>query len=145
MIVHATQSDLEQWNTDTTVTFDGVDVDGYLRSASMRVDRATMTAYYAVDPADGVTPTDAKVLTALRDATCAQALAAITLAIKPNAGGAVVSRVKQSVGIGSGRITYADAAAATASLQQATAELVDDAYLILQQAGLTGRQPWLCG
>lgn len=73
--VYATEQQLTAWlPTDATLP---ADPDAALRAASERVDDMLLTAYYAVDE-DGM-PTDAAVVTALMEATCAQAAYAMDI------------------------------------------------------------------
>ena len=116
-----------------------------LRTASLAVREATETAFYAVDSVTGL-PTDATLLQAFNDATCSHAAALYTFSIDPLAGGTLESgMVESAVGIGTARITYADATAAL----EAQGELVNgiclEASRILRQSGIVLGIPWVVG
>ena len=115
-----------------------------LRTASYAVREATETAYYAADPVTGL-PTATATLAAFRDATCAQAAALHAIDIDPTAGGALEVGVQTSIGIGSARITYADAAEAVAAKQQILGGLCLEAARILRQANIVLGVPWVVG
>jgi hypothetical protein len=103
-----------------------------LAAASRTVDRALLTALYATDD-DGY-PTDDAIAEALLSATCAQAEHA------------------RSVGdpYGLGRVPVQQASIGGASFSRAQSpgtqatgrDLGPAAYDVLQQAGLTGQEPW---
>ena len=135
MLVHATASDLTAW-TGTTAPANAT---ALLRSASLLVDEATVTAVYATD--DTGKATDTTVLGALRDATCAQAAAWAALGVDPVAGPAQQGATPvSSKTLGSGSVSYDTSAAASVTVQTARAravtELADDARRILAAAGL---------
>jgi len=135
MMIYATSAELTTWGVTPPTNADAL-----LRSASILVHRATMTAVYDVDPATSL-PTDADKVAALRDATCSQVGTWIALAIDPATGGAAAAgKVVSAKSIGSGSITYAVTDAARA-LADAATSLSSEALLILADAGLTG-SPW---
>lgn len=107
-----------------------------LRSASVMVRGATRTALYAVQPSG--LPVDDDLREALRDATCAQAAAWSAAGIDPTAPVAARGRVATSKSLGSGSVTYADAASVVAAQDALRERLTDEAAAILADAGLTG-------
>lgn len=141
MLVYATSSDLQTW----TGTTPPANADQLLRTASMLVRKATMTAYYAVD-GDGM-PTDPAKRQAFEDATCCHAAAMAAAGIDPLAGGVVTKTTAAVVAkrIGTAHIEYAGAATAAAARAQLAVELAPDAYRILQQAQVIPAAPWTIG
>lgn len=136
-LIYATSSDLATW-TGTTAPANATQL---LRSASLLVRDATAAAYYTVDTAG--LPTDAVLLQAFKDATCAQAAAWAALGIDPSIGGVLTNSVKTSKGIGSASIGYGDSTAATVARANALAGLVPEARRILNAAGLVLTAPWI--
>lgn len=110
-----------------------------LRSASLLVRDATATAVYAVD-ANGL-PTDATILQAFKDATCAHAAALQTAGIDPAAAGTTPGI--SATAIGSASVTYAGAAEAAAARQRLTTELAPEALMVLRSAGLLANPPMI--
>lgn len=140
MPVYATSDDLSAWTGSPAPT----NAAGLLRTASFAVQEATETAFYQVD-VNGL-PIDSNVLAAFRDATCAQASAMTTQGVDPLAGGTYTSDgVEQSVGIGSARIQFADAADAIWASQQLLQGLCPEAQRILRLAGIQVGVPWVAG
>lgn len=145
MIVHATPAQLATWlGTDAPANAASL-----LRSASLLVDRALIGAVYATDSTGKAT--DAAVLTALADATCAQADTWQALRIDP-AKGAADDSVKPvtSKSIGSATITYEKTATGAASAStdaraRAAVTLSDNAAQILATAGLLTTRVWTYG
>lgn len=136
MLIYATSAELATWT--------GVDAPAnataLLRSASILVRRATLTAIYDVDEATSL-PTDTDLVAALRDATCSQVGTWIALAIDPATGAAAAAgKVVSAKSIGSGSVTYAVTNTAQA-LADAATSLSGEALMILADAGLTG-SPW---
>lgn len=134
MLVYATNEDLTAWPVSPLPA----NAAALLRSASLLVRGATMTARYAVD-AEGL-PSDAKVLEAFKDATTAQVGFWVAAGVDPSGGGAQTSAPVQSKKLGSGSIQYdtsvnASVAAFEAKRDAATS-LCTEAWLILQQAGI---------
>ena len=144
MIVHATVDQLagEPWN----VTADNAAV--LLRSASLLVDRALIGAIYTTDD-DGVA-TDATVLQALQDATCAQAATWAALGIDPTGGaaGATAGQVVRK-SIGSATVEYDRGSTGRSTAGDARADaavtLTDEAAQILANAGLLTTRVWTYG
>jgi hypothetical protein len=99
-----------------------------LDRASREIDRALLTAVYD--------PTDPVVVQALKDATLEQVAGTLASGDKTGLG---VTNAPQSFTIG--KIAVQKTAAASASR---TGALVDQAFAILQAAGLTGHGPWTC-
>jgi len=139
VLIYATSAELTTWLGVAAPA----NAAALLRSASILVHRATMTAVYDVDVATSL-PTDAALVEALRDATCSQVSTWIALAIDP-AKGAAGAKVVTSKSIGSASVSYANAQAlansAVSALADATTSLSQEALLILADAGLTG-SPW---
>lgn len=138
-LVYATQADYTAWTGATAPA----NIAPLLRTASMAVHEATLTAYYAVD-GTGM-PTDATVLQAFNDATCAQASALATAGIDPLAGGVMKASTASQKAVGSARIDYADASAAAASRAALLDGLCDEAQRILQQARVMTTAVWVVG
>lgn len=106
-----------------------------LRRASMVVDQMLLGAVYDVD--DDRLPTNADVVEALRDATCAQAEYARATGDASLVGAAGITQVS----IGS--LSYTKAATGTAATTTGgNGRWSPTAWEILQQAGLTGHVPW---
>lgn len=111
-----------------------------LARATERVDELTRTACYDVDPDDpDQMPTDAAVLAALVEATCAQAE---WLAATGDDGSGTAQRYSD-VQIGSVRLSTGSAstAAAAADPDQGDARYAPGAIRALRKAGLYGRAP----
>ena len=130
MLIYATSSQLAHWGADVS---DGAP--GLLRSASILVRRAILTARYTVD-AEGY-PADPKLLAALADATCSQAGTWLALAIDPAKGAANDGKTVSSKKIGSAQIDYAVYASTAQAYADAAEQLSQEAWLILADAGLT--------
>ena len=143
MLIYATTAELTTWLGVAAPA----NAAALLRSASILVHRATMTAIYDVDAITSL-PTDADQLAAFRDATCSQAASWIALAIDPAKGAAGVKSVT-SKSIGSASISYANAQAisnaAVSALADAATSLCQEALLILAQAGLLSSSSWELG
>lgn len=139
MLVYATVDDLDDWITPIPTNADAL-----LRSASLRVREATKTARYTVD-GTGLA-TDATVLQAFKDATCAHAAALATAKVDP-AGGGVLTKASTAAAksVGSASVSYADAASAAAAKASLHTSLCPDAVTILQQAGLLSGEVWVIG
>ena len=144
MIVHATEAQLATW----TGTAAPANAAVLLRSASLLVDRALIGAIYSTDTT-GVA-TDATVLQALADATCAQAATWATLGIDPTGGpaGASSGQVVAKT-IGSARIEYDRSSTGRSTAGSARADaavtLTDEALQILANAGLLTTRVWTYG
>jgi len=135
VLIYATSAELTTWGVTPPTNATTL-----LRSASILVHRATMTAIYDVDPVTSL-PVDAALVEALRDATCSQVATWSALAIDP-AKGAAGAKVVTSKSIGSASVSYANAQAisnsAVSALADATTSLSQEALLILADAGLVG-------
>lgn len=139
-LIYATTADLTAWMQPTSIPTNATQL---LRTASMAVREATESAFYAADTTG--MPTDPVILQAFKDATCAQAAALATQDINPLAGGALLDGVESSVGLLSGRITYAGTDQVLSGKKQVIGGLVREAYLILRQAGIILNTPWVVG
>jgi len=142
VLIYATSAELTTWGVTPPTN-----VTALLRSASVLVHRATMTAVYDVDVVTSL-PTDADKVAALSDATCSQVGTWIALAIDPAKGAAGV-KVVTSKSIGSASVSYANAQAssdaAVSALADAATSLCQEALLILAQAGLLSSSSWELG
>ena len=138
-LVYATSGDLTTW-TGTTAP---ANADRLLRAASILVRNATRAALYDVDQAGK--PSDADVLTAFRDATCAQAAMWAAADIDPSEGGVGVAEpAVVSKSMGGRSIQYADLSGSVTVQQdraKAARELCAEAVAILADAGLTSGMP----
>ncbi|KRE79950.1 hypothetical protein [Arthrobacter sp. Soil763] len=136
MRVYATPADLQDWiGQDKPLPANAA---GLLRSASLLVEAATITAVYDTD-ADGK-PTASAVADAFRDATTAQAAMWSAAGIDPAGGGVASSAPVSSKKLGSGAISYDTSVNASVTAfearRAATTTLCMEAWLILQQVGL---------
>jgi len=136
VLIYATSAELTTWLGVAAPA----NATTLLRSASILVHRATMTAIYDVDAVTSL-PTDAALVAALSDATCSQVGTWIALALDP-AKGAADGKTVSAKSIGSGSVTYAVSAQARAD---AATSLSQEAWLILAQAGLASGSPWELG
>jgi hypothetical protein len=139
VLIYATSADLTNWTNNDPPT----NAAQLLRTASLNVREATAAAYYNVD-GTGM-PSDANILQAFKDATCAQASALSAAGIDPLSGGVLTSSVAKSKQVGSARIDYAGADSAAASRQLLATGLCVEAGRILQQAGLVSGVAWTVG
>ncbi len=139
MPVHATVAELVAWTGEAAPA----NAAQLLRSASLLIDRETVTAVYAVNRDTG-RATDTAVLDALRDATSAQAATWAALGVDPVKGAADTSGAKVRTSLGSGTIEY-DPATVTAARAQAATELAPEAAQILAAAGLLSPRVWAHG
>lgn len=145
-LVYATADQLEAWLQDDVPD----NADTLLRSASGLVRRATASDYYDVDGAGK--PSDATILQAFTDATCAQAACWIALGIDPvggSAGALGVTGAVVSSKLLSGSVQYdttpLNNQAVINAKQQAATELCDAAIEILQEADLLRSGVWVYG
>jgi hypothetical protein len=115
-------------------------VTALLRACSGMVLSVTKLSVYATNTDTGLA-SDPNILNCMRDATCIQAAAWMTLGIDPLAGGVQVTAVKASKGIGSARIQYADAAQAAEARAAATRYLVPAAIDKLRSQNLISYWP----
>lgn len=130
-MAYATEADLVPTYLATAPT----QVELKLERASRTVDQALLTAVYDVDE-DGL-PTDPDVQEALRTATCEQVTA--WEALGEDGTGAASSW--DDVQIGSVRLARRSQTGAGGSGSAAT-RLAPQAWAALQQAGLTGHEPY---
>lgn len=113
-------------------------IDRLLRIASSWVTVAVRRATFDVDPAGN--PSDPDVVEALRDATCEQALVWVENDITP--GGVSDRGAVSSTNIGDASISY-ETSSVTAKRELLANVICDGAYMILDEAGLIGGQPWV--
>lgn len=110
-----------------------------LRSASLLITNATVASVYGVD--DAGLPSEAKVLQAFKDATCAQVAYWVAAGIDPTAGGISTAAPVRGKSLGSGRVEYDTAVSGSVTAFQAkraaAATLCAEAHMILHQAGIT--------
>ena len=132
MLIYATSAELTTWGVAPPTNATTL-----LRSASILVHRATMTAVYDID--DTGMPTDPALVEALSDATCSQVGTWVALSIDPAKGAADPKKAVVLKRIGSATIQY-DPAAAQALAAAATWPS-QEALLILAQAGLLSTSP----
>jgi hypothetical protein len=109
-----------------------------LARASRLVDQALLCAVYDVDE-DGL-PTEPSYVTALRDATCEQ----VAAWVEAGEDGTGASAEYRDVQIGSVRLARGGRGSETGAGGggSAAARLAPQAAMILQQAGLTGHEPY---
>lgn len=113
-------------------------IERLLRVASAWVAVAVRRATFDVDSAGN--PSDPDVVDALRDATCEQVLVWVENDITP---GKVADRgAVSSTSIGDASISY-ETASVTAKREVLANVICDGAYMILDEAGLIGGQPWV--
>lgn len=143
-LVYATSADFTTWTGNGSPP---TNITSLLRSASLLVTEETVTAYYTVD--DTGIPTDATVLQAFTDATCAQAAVWVGLGIDPNLAGLDRAAPIKSSKIGTANVerdtSIVSSAAALASAQAVIEDLCTDAQRILRQAGLLNTRVWTYG
>lgn len=136
----ASSTDYTNWTQTTPAPTNIVPI---LRACTSLILDATQGAIYDADPTTGLA-TDPLILAALRDATCIQAEAWVTLNIDPSTGGvAQASKTAKSKKIGTASIEYSDAEvqATTAARQAAYTGLVPQAAQFLQQRNLLAPEP----
>lgn len=121
---YATSAQLATWTATAPVNAETL-----LRSASVLVRRAIMTAIYTTVPAE-----------ALADATCAQVAAWSALGIDPAKGSADSGKVVSAKSLGSGSVQYAVYAATAQARAEAATSLCQESLLILAAAGLLGSE-----
>lgn len=137
-LIYATSADLATW-TGAAAPANAAQL---LRSASLLVREATACDFYATDTTG--LPTDTAVLAAFNDATCAHAALWAALKVDPLAGAAQV-RIQASKGIGTARISYADAQAAADAAADSLRNLCPEARRILRDAQLGSTAAWRIG
>lgn len=135
--VYATVDDFAQW----------IDADlpanarALLRTASFGVREFTATAWYDANT-DG-SPKDTAIAAVFRDATCAQAAFLLGVGYDPLSG--LVSGVETEAGVGSARVTYADALNAVERVYSGAYGLCAEARRIIAQGGIITNVPWIVG
>lgn len=142
-LIYAAPTDLATW-TNATAPANATQL---LRRASSLVRKHTATLFYATDT--GGLPTDAVVLQAFKDATCAQAAMWTAAGIDPAGGGVAPITPLRSKRIGSAALDYdtSSTSSVTAYTARTAAALTlcEESVDILQQAGLNLTQPWVTG
>ena len=142
-LIYATTTDLTAWTGATAPT----NATQLLRRASALVRKATATAFYAVDTTG--LPTDTVTLQAFKDATTAQANFWAVNNIDPASGGLTQSGILSSKKIGSASLTYDTVGTGSVTAYQAraaaTSDLCEEAFDILQGAGVNLINPWVAG
>lgn len=139
----ASSTDYTNWTQGAAPS----NITAVLRGCSGIVLEATVTAIYDADPTTGLA-TDPVILAALRDATCIQAQAWVTLNIDPATGGVMQSgkgvKLKK---LATAFIEYSDAELAAQAEARAAAYkgLVPAAARYLQQRNLLSPTPWIVG
>lgn len=141
MRVYATTADLAEWTGTTAPN----NAESLLRSASLLVESATETAFYATD-ADGY-PTKASVSTAFKDATTAQAAHWSANGLDPAAGAVKVTSegAPTQKTIDGASVTYSVSLveAGREARVAALSTLSPDAHRILDAESLLGTGPVL--
>lgn len=107
-----------------------------LTRASREVDRALLSAVYPVDEAG--LPTEAAHITALMEATCEQ----VAAWLEAGEDGTGASSAWDDVQIGSVRLARRGSQSGAGGGGSAAARLAPQAWNVLQQAGLTGHEPY---
>jgi len=142
-LIYATTTDLTAW-TGAAAPANATQL---LRRASALVRKATATAFYATDT-NGL-PTDTVTLQAFKDATTAQANYWAVNGIDPATGGLTQSGILSSKKIGSASLTYDTVGAGSVTAYQArvaaTTTLCEEAFDVLQAAGVNLTSPWVAG
>jgi hypothetical protein len=134
MTIYATSTDYEE-----LVGAAPAGIDALLRRASRDIDRALASAVY--DTSDGVlAPAGGELLAdVLMEATCEQAAWHVSQG-RP----AGIATGASSVSIGSASVTYAGSAAGGGGSALEPQWLAEQAYAVLQRAGLTAAAPFVC-
>lgn len=139
--VYATEDDYTAYIGGTAPA----NIEALLRSVSNLVHDAIAGAYYLTDPDTGVA-SDTDVVEALRDATCVQAAAWVTLKIDPLAGGVVTTAgTVASKSLDGGSVSYAGAQLAAQARATAVDQLVPEAVRILRAQNLLATRVWSYG
>lgn len=132
VLVYATATDLQTW----TGVANPANATQLLRSASLLIQSCTMTSLYAVD-GTGL-PTDATVLGAFKDATCAQVAYWVAAGVDPASGGVTTTAPVRSKKLGSGGVEYDTGVSASVTAfnakREAATTMCAEALMILQQA-----------
>lgn len=136
VLVYAVDADLTEWTGGAP---NPANVVALLRSASMLVRSATIASLYGTDTTG--LPSDATVAEAFRDATCAQVVAWTAAGVDPTGAGINTTTPVRGKKLGSGSVEYDTAASSSVIAFQAkraaASTLCPEAYMILQQAGIT--------
>jgi len=133
VLVYADSSALASWTGAAAPS----DATALLRSASILVRDATISAIYSTDD-DGY-PTDADVSQAFEDATCAHAAALSAAGVNPLASGAVAGIASSAIGGAS--ISYAGSDAVANVRLDLSRTLCQESLRILHQAGMLSMPP----
>lgn len=133
MRLYATTVELSAWMDPQAAPANAASL---LRSASGLVRSETKTAVYATD-AEGY-PTDAALVAAFMEATCAQAKFWTDHGIDPSLGAAGVAPLAASKSIGGASIQYSTYVSTAEARANAAGTLSPDAWYILNDAGLLG-------
>ena len=139
MLTYATPDDLAEW-TGTPAPGNAALL---LRSASLLIRRATRLAFY--DTTTEGLPTDTVLVTAMRDATCAQVAQWIALGVDPASGPAGAGGVVQASSIGGASVQYATYASQAEERASSLVTLTSEAAQILADAGLLSGVPIVYG
>lgn len=146
MLIYATSDDLTT-ATPPWLTVAPANVGSLLRSASLLIQQTTIASFYDVD--DTGLPTDAVVLQAFVDATCAQVATWAGLGIDPLLVALDGKGPVRSKGIDGASISFdttaASSAAAFAARQAAASQLCDQSQQILRAAGVLSTRVWTYG
>jgi len=140
--VYAQPNDLSQ--APWSLSIAAQDATRLLSYAARLVRQATRTAIYDADDETGL-PTDAGLTAALRDATCAQVASWSALAIDPAKGAADAGKTIAQKSLGSASVQYSTYMSTVTSRAQIATRLGQDAYMILEDAGLVGTSPVVYG
>jgi len=136
-LVYATSTDLVDGSWLASAP---ANADRLLASASRMIRVATITSRYQVDATGG--PLDATLITAFRDAACAQVAAWVTAGIDPAVTAAAgTHRVVASKGLGSGNVAYADGEQLAAAQERLRTGLCEEATAILTDTGIISPVP----
>ena len=142
-LIYANAQDLSTWTGATAPS----NAEQLLRRASGLVRKHTATAFYATDPTG--LPTDPDTLQAFKDATTAQANYWVVNNIDPAGGGLTQQGILTSKSIGSARLGYDAAGSGSVTAWRAKVDaattLCDEAFDILQAAGINLINPWIAG
>lgn len=135
VLVYADSTELAAW-TGVAAPANATQL---LRSASMLLRSATLTSVYGTDETG--LPAEAKVAEAFRDATCAQVASWVGAGVDPSGAGISTTAPVRGKRLGSGSVEYDTAASSSVTAFQAkrvaAVTLCPEAFMILQQAGIT--------
>lgn len=136
-LVYATSANYTAWTGGAAPA----NIANLLRAASLSVTEATELCFYAHDTTG--MPTDAVILQTFNDATCCQAAFLAAINYDPLRGGVAAPGITSSQGIGSARMTYADAKALAETKLNSVMGLCLDAQRILANGNLVPSNPWI--